>query len=116
MCRRATKRRGRVVRFSFLVSCFSLCAVSLLVSSVWAQTPSLDWRHIGNSAIELGLPSVATGPVNRVWYSGDGAVLYARTKSGKIFQTNDFEQWHRVTDKQVAPPAESDIPALTMPE
>src|SRR5690349_8925437 len=105
MCRRATirhwgGRRGGLLRFSFLVACFLLCG------SAWAQTPSLDWRHIGNSAIELALPSVATGPVSRVWYSADGSVLYARTESGKVFETNDFEQWRRVTDSGIVPPAE----------
>src|SRR5260370_3400253 len=117
MCRRATighrgRRRGGLLRFSFLVSCFSLCG------SAWAQAPAptLDWRHIGNAAIELALPSLATGPVNRVWYSEDGFVLYARTESGKIFETNDFEQWRRVTDPQIAPPAEQNAPAARLPE
>ncbi len=54
--------------------------------------------------------------MNRVWYSEDGFVLYARTESGKIFETNDFEQWRRVTDPQIAPPAEQNAPAARLPE
>lgn|SRR5271165_3626809 len=53
----------------------------------------LSWRHIGNSAIEAGLPSLATGPVNRVWFGADGSTLYALTASGRTYQTSDFETW-----------------------
>ena len=68
---------------------------------------SVGWRHIGNSAIELPLPSLATGAVDRVWYSPDGSSLYAKTASGRIFETSDFEQWQLVTDPKVSPPPES---------
>lgn len=65
--------------------------------------------------MELALPSVATGPVDRVWYSADGAMLYAKTASGRIFQTKDFEQWQLVTDSKVNVPAEEQ-PASGAPE
>src|SRR5260370_22521696 len=104
MCRRATighrgRRRGGLLRFSFLVSCFSLCG------SAWAQAPAptLDWRHIGNAAIELALPSLATGPVNRVWHSEDGVVLYALTESSKIFVTYTCKQCSPVIDPPTSP-------------
>jgi uncharacterized protein (TIGR03437 family) len=80
-----------------------------------AQAAGIDWRHVGNSAMELALPSVATGPVDRVWYSEDGAVLYARTASGRVFQTNDFEQW-RLADAKIAAPAEQNPVATRVPE
>src|SRR6266478_5996584 len=54
--------------------------VLMSVGFVFAQSPVLDWRHIGNSAVELSLPSVATGPVDRVWYSEDGSAF--GTESG----------------------------------
>src|SRR5205085_11999881 len=57
-----------------------------------AQTGA-PWRRVGSSAVELMLASPATGPVERVWFSADGAALYARTGSGKIFETVDFEAW-----------------------
>src|ERR1035438_8480897 len=52
-----------------------------------------DWRKVGSSAVELMLAAPATGPVERVWYSADGSLLFARTPSGKVFETADFETW-----------------------
>jgi len=83
---------------------------------VQAADSGIGWRRIGNSAIEFGLPSLATGAVDRVWYSSDGSSLYAKTASGRIFQTTDFEQWRSVTDSKVAPPAEEDSSAINSPE
>src|SRR5215472_15440167 len=54
---------------------------------------SPDWRKIGGAGVDLRLASPATGGVNRVWYSADGTLLFARTFSGKIFQTRDFDNW-----------------------
>lgn len=59
---------------------------------VWAQVVP-DWRRIGNSAVDLSLPSPATGPIERVWFSDDGAVVRALTRSGRVFATSDFERW-----------------------
>ena len=86
------------------------------VGFVFAQTPVLDWRHIGNSAVELSLPSVATGPVDRIWYSEDGSVLYARTATGRIFETTDFEQWRRSTDAKISPPSAQNPAIARAPE
>ena len=74
-----------------------------------AQTASLElsWRHIGNSAVELGLPSLATGPVSRVWYSSDGSTLYAFTSSGRTYRTADFETWKIISGVSAPPPANS---------
>jgi len=104
MCRRATIR---------LVSAASIL---LSVLTLPAQNLGVDWRHIGNSAMELGLPSVATGPVNRVWYSADGSVLYARSYSGRTYQTADFERWTRVSDPRIGPPAQANPATATLPE
>jgi len=90
--------------------------LAALPLSVWAQTGAVGWRHVGNSAMELALPSLATGAVNRVWYSADGSSLYARTASGRVFQTSDFEQWRLVTDPKVSPPAEEEPAAAGAPE
>jgi len=64
---------------------------------VSAQTRP-DWRKVGSSSVELMLASPATGPVERVWYSADGSLLFARTPSGKVFETADFETWAAVAD------------------
>lgn len=81
-----------------------------------AQTASTGWRHIGNSALDMGLPSAATGPVDRVWYSADGQSLFARTISGRVFQTADFEQWQLVNGDKALPPAALDTTAARLPE
>src|SRR5271157_1906612 len=59
---------------------------------VAAQTRP-DWRKVGGSSVDLMLASPATGPVERVWYSAGGSLLFARTPSGKVFETADFETW-----------------------
>jgi uncharacterized protein (TIGR03437 family) len=105
MCRRATSR--------FLTSG---ALVGAFILSAQAQPVSLDWRHIGNAAIELSMPSVATGPVGRVWYSDDGSLLYARTVSGRIFVTTDFEQWKLAQDQSIIPPVSPSPETMTLPE
>src|SRR5579872_719696 len=76
------------VRVPFRILTIGLAgAIGLL-----AQNPP-DWRKIGGSGVDLMLASPATGAVDRVWYSGDGSTLFARTLSGRVFQTNDFETW-----------------------
>ncbi len=76
-----------------------MSALALTAVAGWAQvaatpageTPS--WRRIGEPSINSHLAGPSTGPVSSVWYSTDGASLYARTASGRIFQTADFENW-----------------------
>jgi uncharacterized protein (TIGR03437 family) len=65
----------------------------MLVFACFATAQSANWRKVGSSAVELLLASPATGPVERVWFSEDGGVLYARTRSRKIFATADYEIW-----------------------
>jgi len=79
-----------------------------------AQPAGPDWRHIGNSALDLGLAAVATGPVDRVWYSEDGQRLYAKAHSGRIFETDDFERWSPV--EAIVPPQDESVPAASKPE
>lgn len=85
-------------------------AVVLLVlgaASGWAQS-STDWYHAGNSLVDLSLAGLASGPVDRVWYSPDGGTLYALTSSGKTFETSDFESWK---PSQAAAPAPAGLAA-----
>lgn len=70
----------------------SLGLLSLaLAASAAAQSP--DWRRVGNAAMDLDLTGLATGPVDRVWYSSGGDRIWVRTASGKTFETNDFDRW-----------------------
>jgi len=104
MCRRATVRLVMIAGLAM----GSWCA--------WGQGPGaatgVGWRHIGNSAMELALPSLATGGVDRVWYSPDGASLYAKTASGRVFETRDFEQWQFIADPKIGEqtPSAASIP------
>lgn len=89
MCHKATKRVPSLV---------------LVLAALAAAQTSPDWRKVGGAAVDLSLASPATGPVDRVWFSG--GVLFARAASGKVFQTADFESW-------VEAPAETEVPATT---
>lgn len=107
MCPKATAR--------FAAGLVLLCTAAVSAQVRGGQT-RLDWRHIGNSAIELGLPSVATGPVDRVWYSEDGSALYARTRSGRTFVSNDLEQWRPVADSAMSTPSDATAISSSPPE
>ena len=69
---------------------------------VRGQSP--DWRRVGNAAMDLELAGLATGPVDRGWYSSASDQLLIRTSSGKIFETNDFDRWIPAPVDAVAPP------------
>ena len=72
------------------------CAVLLPLVMGMAQMgygQTSEWRKVGGSAVEIGLAAPATGPVESVWFSPDGASLYARTHSSRVFVTTDFETW-----------------------
>jgi len=80
-----------------------------------AQTAPVEWRRVGNPSVEMGLASPATGPVAAVWYSPDGARLYARTRAGRVLETADFENW--TPAQGASEPADPPAPAVDrMPE
>ena len=66
------------------------------------QTP--DWRRVGNAAMDLQLAGLATGPVDRVWYSPAGDQLFIRSASGKLFESNDFDRWAAAPADTAVPP------------
>ncbi|MGE5646492.1 MAG: hypothetical protein ACM336_11935 [Acidobacteriota bacterium] len=107
MCHRATRARVKA----------GALAYAALAPVVWAQqsAPSVqpDWRRIGNSAIELELASPASGPVDRAWYSADGARLFIRTGDGRVFETADFEKWR--PSAAVPPEAGTESPGSQPP-
>lgn len=57
------------------------------------EPPRLDWRKMGSMSVDLMLAAPATGPVDEVWFGPEGHTLYARTRSGRVFETVDFENW-----------------------
>jgi uncharacterized protein (TIGR03437 family) len=79
------------------------------VLAVSAQTT--EWRKIGNSSADVQLASPVTGPVDEVWFSDDGSLLYARTRSDKLFQTLDFESWDPASGDPKPPATFRRVPA-----
>jgi uncharacterized protein (TIGR03437 family) len=90
--------------------CRYLGLIGLLAGLAAAQTAPVEWRRVGNTSMELGLASAATGPVVAVWYSADGSRLYARTRAGRVFETSDFETWNSAAE--VSEPADPPAPAV----
>lgn len=76
----------------------------------------MNWRSAGNLALERGLPGVASGPVSRVWYAADGAVLYAQLSTGAIVETSDFEVWKTSASKVVPPRASATVRRVPEPD
>jgi len=72
----------------------SLWVLTLLaIGAVVAPAQITDWRKVGGTSFQMMLAAPATGPVDEVWFSTDGALLYARTHAGRVFQSSDFENW-----------------------
>lgn len=65
--------------------------------------------------MELRLAGPATGPVERVWFAPGGGVLYARTASGAVFATADYETWSPAAGA-AEPPAADPATAARLPE
>jgi len=71
----------------------SFLASAMALGQTATEAPPSAWRKVGSSSVEMMLAAPATGPVDSVWFAPDGRTLYARTHSGKTFETADFENW-----------------------
>jgi len=91
--------------------CARAALVLLACLAAEAQTFHADWRRLGNTTVEASLASPAGGPVERVWYSGDGKQLFVRTAAGSVFVTRDFDTWDPAA--ATASPAADDQPAAS---
>ena len=92
-----------------------LLALLLVLAAVAAAQNPPDWRKVGGASINLALASPATGRVEQVWFSPGGSTLFARTQSGKVFETADFVAWSPVADP-VDAPAVTPATAVRPPE
>lgn len=113
MCQSDTGPRGST---NLRVGVRTAAVAFAFLGAAWAQPapgPHPDWRHIGNSAIELALASPASGPVARVWYSPEGTRLFAQTAYGRVFETANFESWQASTATR--PALETDPGAASAP-
>lgn len=92
-----------VCRKSTLAPVLNLALLaSALGPAVGLGQSAPDWRRIGSYAIagdsaDGALAGSVSGPVDRVWYSSDGSILFVRTSSGRTYQTldpgSDAENW-----------------------
>jgi uncharacterized protein (TIGR03437 family) len=92
----------------------AITAILAFTAIAAAQNPP-DWRKVGGFSVNLALASPATGGVEQVWFSPGGSTLFARTQSGKLFETADFVSWSPVTDP-VDAPAVTPAAAVRLPE
>jgi uncharacterized protein (TIGR03437 family) len=70
-----------------------ILAGALASAQTAPESVRLDWRKVGSTSVDLRLAAPATGPVDEVWFGPEGGTLYARTHSGRVFETVDFEDW-----------------------
>lgn len=67
----------------------------LLALSVASAQTTLDWRKVGSTSLDLGLPGLATGAVTKVVYAEGGlnSGLNIETRDGRQFVSSDGEKW-----------------------
>lgn len=85
---------------------YQVAAIAFFLNGVALAQVEDGWRRIGNTVFDAGLASGAGGAVERVWFSPDGSTLYARTASGRVFRTDDFEGWKAAPGENPPAPAE----------
>jgi len=97
---------------------FRYTAVFLLAAAltISAQVRPPSWRRVGGPAVDLNLASPATGPVDRVWFSADGSILYARTPAGKVYSTADFDSWRPAPEAPDPPDDRLQLTVVRLPE
>ena len=118
MCRMDTKLTNRLA--TPIVAGIALLCETVLCGSALAQvavpssatSSATVWRRLGNESVGLGLAGPVTGPVDSVWFSAAGDHLYARTSSGRVFETSDFTTW--IPSKTTSSPPAEIKPSVTV--
>jgi uncharacterized protein (TIGR03437 family) len=100
------RRTATVLEQVATIGAATMLLALAVVPAVQAQSPASDWYHVGNSVVDLALAGLASGPVDRVWYSFDGGTLYATAFTGKTFETQDYETWK---ESPATAPAAADL-------
>lgn len=83
LCATVARFRGPVVALGVLLA---------FVPASLAQQSS-GWKRVAGTTVDQGLASAASGPVAALWYAPGTRSLLARTLSGRVFETADFNQW-----------------------
>ena len=102
-----------MMRLRQLAAVMGLAAAILATDASAQVTP--EWSSVAGYTVNLGLAGPATGPVQSVWYSPGGKRLLARTESGRVFETADFQHWSLNATDAVPPPS-APPGAQTLPE
>lgn len=96
-------------------------AAMLLAPAVLTAQPAppegglrLEWRRLGNAALDLALASAATGPLVRVWRHPGSAGLFVQTLSGRVLSSADLESWLESTAEP--PPIPAPAVSVRLPE
>jgi uncharacterized protein (TIGR03437 family) len=91
MCRTDTIRTTRKV-LGALGGLTLVCGIAFgQVSPQPVSAP--HWRKLGNESVGLNLAGPVGGAAEAVWFSPAGDRLYARNKSGQVFETANFADW-----------------------
>jgi uncharacterized protein (TIGR03437 family) len=69
----------------------AISLLGLLAFSVASAQTNLDWRKLGSTSLDLGLPGLATGAVTKVAYADGGLTI--ETRDGRQFVSADGEKW-----------------------
>ena len=94
--------------------CFAAAAFIAGTAAFAAQTAP-EWRKVGSASVDLQLAGPATGAVEQVWFAPGGGGLYARTSSGAVFETADYETWTPAVGP-AEPPAARAATVARLPE
>lgn len=88
MCRIDTVSRG-------LIATLGLMA---LAGTAYAQGYefALNWRAIGTTVVYNSRAGFSAGPVAGAWFGLDGASAEIQLRNGKLYRTDDFENWQPV--------------------
>ena len=109
MCQADTGSRAR----RLLLVSVAACAAALAQTA--SDTVRPDWRKVGSTSLEVMLASPATGPVDQVWFGPDARTLFARTRTGRVFETIDFENWNASTTLPPRPEISTGLTAERLP-
>jgi uncharacterized protein (TIGR03437 family) len=104
-----------VYRFAtYRIVIATVLATSAVSAQISTDTPASTWRRIGNAAIDRSLADLASGPVDRVWYSATGSLM-VHTPSGRVFESADFETW-KPASAPVPPESAPRVQPVNLPE
>jgi len=79
-------------------SLFGLLVFSAVFAEAISAQTRLDWRKLGSTSFDLGLPNLATGAVTKIAYREGGTSqlepqLEIETRDGRQFRSADGEKW-----------------------